>query len=281
LNFVYTLLSKRKLNWFVANGKVSGWDDPRFPTIRGILRRGLTVEALRKYMMMQGPSKNTVLLEWDKIWSVNKKIIDLQAPRFTALFANSLCSVEVLGEEASNYSLPQTKSILKHKKNEKLGSKTMVFYKQLLFEQADAKEMQVGEEITLMDWGNAFVRSVERDESTGIVSEITIELNLKGDVKKTKKKVTWISNVETNIVPLIIHDYDYLITKKKLGEGEKFEDCLNPVTEIVHQAIGDGNFSSVRPGDIFQIERKDFFICDSVAADAVHIIPIPDGKKKK
>lgn len=85
LNFVYTLLSKRKLNWFVNNKLVTGWDDPRFPTVRGILRRGLTVDALKKYILMQGPSTSTVSLEWDKLWAVNKQVIDLVAPRHTAI----------------------------------------------------------------------------------------------------------------------------------------------------------------------------------------------------
>jgi glutamyl-tRNA synthetase len=90
VNFVYTLLSKRKLKWFVEEGHVSGWDDPRFATIRGIRRRGMTIDALRSYILSQGASQKNIELEWDKIWVTNKKVIDPAAPRFTALVAQDM-----------------------------------------------------------------------------------------------------------------------------------------------------------------------------------------------
>lgn len=85
MSFVYTLLSKRKLQWFVDQGLVGGWDDPRFPTVRGIRRRGMTIEALRDFILMQGPSRNVLLLEWDKLWAMNKKVIDPVSPRHVVL----------------------------------------------------------------------------------------------------------------------------------------------------------------------------------------------------
>lgn len=81
LNMTHTVLSKRKLAWFVEKGLVDGWDDPRFPTVRGILRRGMTVEGLKEFIIAQGSSKSVVFMEWDKIWAFNKKVIDPVAVR--------------------------------------------------------------------------------------------------------------------------------------------------------------------------------------------------------
>jgi len=74
LNMTNTVLSKRKLTWFVEQGIVDGWDDPRFPTVRGVLRRGMTVEGLKQFIIAQGSSRSVVVMEWDKIWAFNKKV---------------------------------------------------------------------------------------------------------------------------------------------------------------------------------------------------------------
>ena len=97
-NLTNTVLSKRRLTWFVDSNKVRGWDDPRFPTVRGILRRGMTVEALKQFIIAQGSSRSVVVMEWDKIWAINKKSIDDIAPRHTALLRNSNVVVNIKGQ---------------------------------------------------------------------------------------------------------------------------------------------------------------------------------------
>ncbi|XP_019864020.1 PREDICTED: bifunctional glutamate/proline--tRNA ligase-like, partial [Amphimedon queenslandica] len=85
LNLQNTVLSKRKLTWFVNEGIVSGWDDPRFPTVRGVLRRGMTVEGLKLFIAAQGSSRAVTMMDWNKIWAFNRKVIDPISPRYTAL----------------------------------------------------------------------------------------------------------------------------------------------------------------------------------------------------
>ncbi|EIN07047.1 glutamate-tRNA ligase [Punctularia strigosozonata HHB-11173 SS5] len=275
LNFIYTLLSKRKLHWFVDQGLVRGWDDPRFPTVRGIRRRGLTVEALRQFMLLQGPSQAVVSLEWDSIWALNKKIIDPVAPRFWALSKDKVVPVTITGGPSS----PEVKVLPKHKKNPDVGEKKTVYSSTILVEQEDALTFEDNEEITLMDWGNAIVRSKSTGPS-GEIAAIIMELHLGGDFRKTKKKVTWLPQPqgEHTLVDVTLLDYDYIITKKKLEETDDVKDFVTPVTEFREEAVADANVRELQKGDIIQFERKGYYIVDSAEGGKFEFIHIPDGR---
>ncbi|KAK4836901.1 hypothetical protein QYF36_001186 [Acer negundo] len=184
LNMVYTLLSKRNLLWFVQNGKVDGWDDPRFPTIQGIVRRGLKVEALIQFILEQGASKNLNLMEWDKLWTINKKIIDSVCPRHTTVIEER----RVLLTLTNGPDEPFVRIMPRHKKYEGAGEKETTFTKRIWLDHEDAKSVSV----------------------------------LK-------------------------------------GLGTRFESA----------ALGDPNIRNLKPGEVLQLERKGYFICD-----------VPDGRQQ-
>ncbi|KAF9454591.1 glutamate-tRNA ligase [Macrolepiota fuliginosa MF-IS2] len=275
LNFIYTLLSKRKLHWFVDQGLVGGWDDPRFPTVRGIRRRGMTVEALTQFMLSQGPSQAVVSLEWDSIWTHNKKIIDPIAPRLWALHKEGSVPVTLANGPAS----PEVKTLPKHKKNPDVGEKKTVYSSKITIEQEDAVSFEDQEEITLMDWGNAIVRQKQVDAS-GKVLSLVMDLHLEGDFRKTKKKVTWLAE-PTSAYPIptvTLTDFDYLITKKKLEEEDNVADFVTPVTEFKEIAHADANVLELKKGDIIQFERKGYYIYDGEKDGVREFFKIPDGR---
>ncbi|KAJ5723675.1 Glutamyl/glutaminyl-tRNA synthetase class Ib [Penicillium malachiteum] len=275
MNFIRTLLSKRKLTKLVESGVVWGWDDPRFPTIRGIRRRGMTIPALREFILKQGPSKNITLFDWATIWATNKKYIDPVAPRHTAIEKADMVPATVTGAPAA-----YTEKRAKHAKNAAVGEKTVAFSSSIILEQFDAKSFKQDEEITLMNWGNAIVRKIttEGDKVTGL----ELELHLAGDVKKTEKKVTWLSTEAQTLVPVDLVDFDHLLKKDSLDEDDVLEDVLNFNTEFRVSAMADGNISEVQVGDIIQFDRKGFYRVDRAPAPGVPAVffNIPTGKQK-
>ncbi|KAI9843795.1 MAG: hypothetical protein M1838_002442 [Thelocarpon superellum] len=278
MNFIRTLLSKRKLTKFVDQGVVWGWDDPRFPTIRGIRRRGMTIGALREFILKQGPSRNIVNLDWTIFWATNKKFIDPVAPRHTAITKEAAVPGTVVGAPPEPYAMDKPR----HGKNAEIGTKKVVYSPSILFDQEDAKSFEEGEEITLMNWGNAFVRKIA-SASGGEVTGLELELHLAGDVKKTEKKVTWLSTEGQAVVPVELVDFDYLITKDKIEEDDNVEDFLNPHTEFRSAAVADCNVADLKEGDIIQFERKGYFRVDR-AYDGKHpaiMFNIPTGKTGK
>ncbi|RPA74549.1 glutamyl-tRNA synthetase [Ascobolus immersus RN42] len=256
LTFVNTVLSKRHLTTFVDEGKVSGWDDPRFPTVRGIIRRGMQVEALRRFLQLRGFQKGAATLEWTELWKKNLEVIDPIAPRHTALLKDGLVTVKVEGAPET----AQVEDKPKHKKNPAVGTKKTYFSNEIFLEQSDAQASTEGEELTLMDWGNAFVTKVVKDED-GKVTDLALKLHLEGDFKKTKRKITWLSTAQET-VPVELRIYGPLITGT-LTEDKTPYDLFNEQSEVIEKAVADVNVKELKKDDVIQFERKGYFRVDS------------------
>lgn len=277
LNFQYTLLSKRKLTWFVDNGYVRGWDDPRFPTVRGIRRRGMSIEALQQFILATGPSQQILNMEWDAIWTLNKRIIDPVVPRFWAIEKENKVKCTIAGAPPAH-----EKAVPKHKKNLDVGTKTTVYDSTIWMDQEDAQSFGDNEEITIMDWGNVYVRAKKMAaDGSGVVEGLELEANFDGDFKKTKKKIHWLADSKSRpLVDVTLMDFDYLITKPKLEEDDKFEDFVTPETEFHTEALADHNVLELKEGDKMQFERKGYYILDKINKETgkLEFFKIPDGK---
>lgn len=130
-----------------------------------------------------------------------------------------------------------------------------------------------------MDWGNAIVRSKTFND-LGQVTAIAMDLNLAGDFRKTKKKITWLAQPDAShsLLDVTLLDYDYLITKKKLEDTDELKDYVTPVTEFREDAFADANVKDLKKGDIMQFERKGYYIFDGVKDGRLEFIHIPDGR---
>lgn len=305
LNFVRTVLSKRKLTRIVNQGKVWDWGDPRMPTIRGIIRRGVAVPVLREFILKQGPSRNILNMEWGTFWAGNRKFIDPVAPRHVAIAADHAVYCDVIDRNNDNNSPPNA-SVLnapKYVKNPSLGTRKIPSGKTVIIEQADAQSFQIGEMITLMNWGNAIVRDISTiqhdtngadtaassgnndDKSSKIVvKHLVLELDLTSrDFKKTKK-ITWLAAVQQNMVPVELMAFDHLITKDKLEPSDVLEECLTPVTQFTTVAFADCNVVDLKQGDVVQFERKAYYRLDVAyggrdSSSPMVFFEIPSGGK--
>jgi len=276
LNFRYTLLSKRKLKWFVETKKVEGWHDPRFPTVQGIMRRGMTVQGLRDFIASQGASRVCNLMAWDTIWAKNQQVIDPISPRYTAI--DAVKKVPFILHDIKKETVKKVP--LHPKKESKLGDKDVKFSSPIWVELNDALLIADGEEVTLHNWGNAIVEKVIRDPK-GEIQRLEGRTNLSGNVKTTSKKLTWLSQADS-LVPVTLVEFDYLITVPKLEETDELEKVLNEHTRFETQAIGESPLRQLKKAEIIQLTRRGFFICDVPYSlgSAIVLFFIPDGKEK-
>lgn len=192
---------------------------------QGMLRRGLQVAALREFILQQGASKNVTVQEWDKIWTFNKKVIDPVCPRHTAIETNDRVAVKISdGPDPAEYV-----DVPRHNKYPPAGTKKQLRSNYIWLDQVDALQINEGEEVTLMGWGNAIMEKIYRENSdSGEAKVVSIDarLHLEGNFKKTRLKLTWLAETPT-LTPLELHHFGYLLTKKKLEEDDEFEDFVN------------------------------------------------------
>ncbi|KAI5191338.1 glutamyl-tRNA synthetase [Nematocida sp. AWRm77] len=246
MNFQRTVLSKRKLRWFVEHKKVAGWDDPRMPTIRGVLRKGLCKEALRAYIISQGPSRHTVLLSWDKIWALNAHMIDARAKRVHGIESSDLVQVHVQGAAERVVQME--------------GREDRVFTPDVYVSQKDLGTPAIGDEFVLM---GAFGCRV-----TGL-SPITAE-ETQTPPRQIAKKVTWVSSTKNAKIQAM--EYRDLITVDKPEDQEPHE-LFNPNSVHQSEMVCDERVLAVKQKEFIQIEKRGFFYCDSVSPLVFNLVP--------
>ncbi|XP_053212138.1 bifunctional glutamate/proline--tRNA ligase-like [Panonychus citri] len=278
LNMMNTVLSKRKLTWFVDQGIVDGWDDPRMPTVRGILRHGLTVEGLKQFIIAQGSSRSVVFMDWDKIWSFNRKILDATCIRLMAIEEKD-CVTLNLDCVDGTIEMPA------HPKRTDLPALKVSVGPKILIEQIDGQQMKEGDKVTLMGWGNVIVSKITKD-ATGKVISIDGKLVLGDkDFKKTLK-IAWLKG-ESHVRAKFIY-YEHLLIKSCLGKDDDFKDFINKDNvRIVDFLVSDTFLSEQKKGKIFQFLKRGYFIVDSEydektiphigKAKPTQLISIPDG----
>uniref|UniRef100_A0A8C0GQT1 Bifunctional glutamate/proline--tRNA ligase n=1 Tax=Chelonoidis abingdonii TaxID=106734 RepID=A0A8C0GQT1_CHEAB len=252
LNLNNTVLSKRKLTWFVNEGL--------------------------------GSSRSVVNMEWDKIWSFNKKVIDPVAPRYTALLKDEVVTVNI--PEA----LEEMKEVAKHPKNADVGLKPVWYSSKVLIDGADAETLTEGETVTFINWGNIIITKIHRNSSRKIVS-IDAKLNMENKDYKKTTKITWLAETpHAPLIPAVCVNYDHLITKPVLGKDEDFKQYVNRNSKQEDLMIGDPCLMELKKGDIIQLQRRGFFICDqpyepvspySCKEAPCVLIYIPDGHTKE
>lgn len=277
LNFENTVISKRKMKYYVEKGYVTGWDDPRMCTLRGLARLGMNMDVLKEYIIQQGASQKSSIVSWDKIWALNKRTIDQYSPRYSAIPLKDfvVCHIDCNIEENKTHPLcldtnDKFIEVPKHKKNPELGNKNLLLSNEILLSQEDAIVLKQGEEFTLMNWGNAIV--VEKVLNDKAVTLLKIKLNLNGDFKTTKNKITWISRkgalmVKFNEYGNLQNDLDTDDLDLKFNKDSKKDDWWL----IESSAI------EMKQSQTMQVERIGFYVCDG--SFEFNLIPFTKQKR--
>lgn len=271
LNVTHTLLSKRVLTELVRGGHVSGWDDPRMPTLAGLQRRGIPAEALREFVKRIGVAKANSTVDLGMFDFVVREVLNKTAPRRMAVLNPLKVVIENYPEGRS-----ETLEAVNHPDDPSQGTRQIPFGRELYIERDDFMEdppkkffrMAPGREVRLRYGYFITCRDVIKNAAGEVVElRCTYDPATKGgnapDGRKVKATIHWVSAADA--VPAEVRLYNLLFTTPQ-PEAANFAAQINPqsletVTGMLEPALASDNF-----GGAFQFERQGYFVRDKDSA---------------
>ena len=274
LNVTKMVMSKRKLRALVEAGLVSGWDDPRMPTISGLRRRGYTPEAIRDFCDRIGVAKADSTVDIALLEFCIREDLKLKAPR-------PMVVIDPVKVIIDNYPEGQTEPCVveNNPENEELGTREVMFGREIYIERADFMEEPVkkffrlapGKEVRLKGAYFITCQSVVKDEN-GTITEIhcTYDPETKsgsGCTRKVKGTLHWVE--ASTAVDIETRLYDYLL--KEESDGKDFLGDFNHESLQVMHSKGEASIANTVAGDRFQFLRQGYFVTDKDST-ADHIV---------
>ncbi len=272
LNLTYTLLSKRKLLQLVQEKRVSGWDDPRMPTLGGIRRRGYTPEAVRNFCGAIGVSKTNGSIELAMLEHFVREDLNKSAARVMAV-------LRPLKVVIDNYPEGQAEEMdaVNNPEDPAAGSRKVPFSRMLYIEQDDFREeppkgyfrLSPGREVRLRYAYFITCTSLVKNEKGEVIEvHCTYDPASRGgnspDGRKVKSTIHWVS--AAHAVDAEVRIYENLFSKEnpnEVADGQDFTANLNPNSlEVIHDAKLEPSLANAAAGSRYQFERLGYFCVD-------------------
>lgn len=266
LNVNYTVTSKRKLKLLVDSGVVSGWDDPRMPTIAGMRRRGYTPAALRHFCEEVGTSRSDGVVDVAMLESAVRNDLNVNAPRVMAV-------LNPLKLQITNLEAPEVLLVANHPADDTQGKREVQLGPEIWIDKDDFrqeankkfKRLVLGKRVRLR---GGYVIEAERcdvdadGEVTAVYASIVPQTlgEDPDDGIKAKGVIHWV-DAATGI-SAEIRSYDRLFTAEDPSKADNMDDVINPTSLVVGQAIVEASLASAVPEDRFQFEREGYYVAD-------------------
>jgi glutaminyl-tRNA synthetase len=299
LNLTYTVMSKRKLLELVEQKRVSGWDDPRLPTIAGLRRRGFTPTAIREFCSRIGIAKNLSTVDVALLEACVRDDLDRRSPRVMAVLRPLKLVIESVppgAEESIDAPYWPESKTAEGVPESASPTRPLTFSRTVLIEQDDFMEQPPAGYHRLAPGRSVRLRHAYVVTCTGVVKNEQGELtevhcthdpSTRGggtpDGKRVDGTIHWVS--AERAVDLEVRLYDRLFSVETPGEGgrDPIED-LNPRSLEIVRAKGEPSLASAKAGDRFQFERLGYFYADPDtqpgALVANRVVPLKDSWAK-